>query len=154
MMNSFIFCLSENLFISPSKFWRTLPVVPLRRGHYSSKGVVEQILVGVFRKQPPYVTTHLSDGEVQPVVFTYCARTSTLGLVRFSLNTGVDRGICIKWQNGTPGCEHREQRVPFHFSLGFFLRFVLHSNFPGSKSFIRYQCTNEQQISLFLAFTC
>lgn len=154
MVNSFTFCLKNSL--SPLQFWRILSVVPLRRGHYFSKGMVEQILVGVFRKQPSYVTTHLPDGEVQPVAFRYCARTSTLSLVEFSLNPGVDGEVCIKWQYSTPGHEHREHRIPFNFSLGvfcFFWDLYYTLNFPDSKSFLHHQCTNKQQISHFLAFT-
>lgn len=152
MMNSFTFCLKNSL--SPLQFWRILPVVPLRRGHYFSKGVVEQILVGVFRKQPSYVTTHLSDGEVQPVAFRYCARTSTLSLVEFSLNTGVDGEVCITVQHTWPWAQRAPcsfQLLPWCFLVFWDLYCTL--NFPDSKSFLYHQCTNKQQISHFLAFT-
>ena len=153
MMN-FIFCSSEKLFISPSVLknfcqlchWEGV-IIPARV--WWSRSWLEYSENSHLMWPPMYVTVKFSLG------FTYCARTSTLGLVKCSLNTGVDEEVCIKWQNSSPGDEHREQRVPFNFSfVCLFLRFVLHSNFPGSKSFIRHQYTNEQQISLFLAFTC
>ncbi|XP_034349953.1 neutral alpha-glucosidase C isoform X1 [Arvicanthis niloticus] len=60
------------------------------KGHYPSKCVVEQILVLGLRKKPSSVTTHSSDGKVQPAAFTYCAKTSTLSLEKLSLSIGDD----------------------------------------------------------------
>uniref|UniRef100_A0A2K5EG41 Glucosidase alpha, neutral C n=1 Tax=Aotus nancymaae TaxID=37293 RepID=A0A2K5EG41_AOTNA len=66
-----------------------------QRGHYSSKCVVEQILVLGLRKEPSSVITHLSDGKDQPVAFMYCAKTSTLSLKKLSLNIATDWEVHI-----------------------------------------------------------
>ncbi|XP_029426119.1 neutral alpha-glucosidase C isoform X2 [Nannospalax galili] len=65
------------------------------RGHYPSKCKVEQILVLGLQKKPSSVTTHPSDGKVQPAAFTYSARTSTLSLEKLSLNIGDDWEVHI-----------------------------------------------------------
>nr|XP_033707436.1 neutral alpha-glucosidase C isoform X5 [Tursiops truncatus] len=67
-----------------------------KRGHYPSKCVVEQILVLGLKKQPSSVTSHSPDGKAQPVAFTYCAKTSTLNLEKFSLNIGADWKVQIQ----------------------------------------------------------
>ncbi|XP_049988705.1 neutral alpha-glucosidase C [Alexandromys fortis] len=56
------------------------------KGRYPSKCIVEQILVLGLRKKPSSVTTHSSDGKVQPAAFTYYAKTSTLSLEKLSLS--------------------------------------------------------------------
>ncbi|KAM6181104.1 neutral alpha-glucosidase C [Erethizon dorsatum] len=66
------------------------------RGHFSSKCVVEQILVLGLRKEPSSVTTHSRDGKAEPVAFVYCARTSTLSLEKLSLNIGADWEVHIQ----------------------------------------------------------
>ncbi|XP_058913999.1 neutral alpha-glucosidase C isoform X1 [Kogia breviceps] len=67
-----------------------------KRGHYASKCVVEKILVLGLKKQPSSVTSHSPDGKAQPVAFTYCAKTSTLNLEKFSLNVGADWKVQIQ----------------------------------------------------------
>lgn len=67
-----------------------------KTGHYSSKCVVEQILVLGLKKQPSSVTAHLADGTAQPVAFTYHATTSTLNLETLSLNIGADWKVHIQ----------------------------------------------------------
>uniref|UniRef100_A0A452FV71 Glucosidase alpha, neutral C n=1 Tax=Capra hircus TaxID=9925 RepID=A0A452FV71_CAPHI len=67
-----------------------------KTGHYSSKCVVEQILVLGLKKQPSSVTAHLADGTAQPVAFTYHATTSTLNLETLSLNVGADWKVHIQ----------------------------------------------------------
>ncbi|XP_054987244.1 neutral alpha-glucosidase C [Sorex araneus] len=67
-----------------------------KRGHYPSKCVVELILILGLKKQPSFVTTHLSEIKDQPVDFTYCAKTSTLRLENLSLNIGADWEIHIQ----------------------------------------------------------
>ncbi|KAI4583115.1 hypothetical protein MJG53_008328 [Ovis ammon polii x Ovis aries] len=64
--------------------------------HYSSKCVVEQILVLGLKKQPSSVTAHLADGTARPVAFTYHATTSTLNLETLSLNVGADWKVRIQ----------------------------------------------------------
>ncbi|XP_075387015.1 neutral alpha-glucosidase C isoform X1 [Tenrec ecaudatus] len=66
------------------------------RGHFPSKCVVEQIVVLGLSKQPSSVTTHSSDGEDQPVAFTYDAGTSTLSLERLSLSIGANWEVHIR----------------------------------------------------------
>lgn len=60
------------------------------KGHYPSKCIVEQILVLGLKKKPSSVTTHSSDGKVQPATFAYCAKTCTLSLKKLSLSVGDD----------------------------------------------------------------
>ncbi|KAB0395427.1 hypothetical protein E2I00_005230, partial [Balaenoptera physalus] len=102
-----------------------------KRGHYPSKCVVEQILVLGLKKQPSSVTSHSPDGKAQPVAFTYCAKTSTLNLEKFSLNIGADwkvqiqsKSSCGSWLWWTwggqflteviPGCRFQFEQVPRH----------------------------------------
>lgn len=60
------------------------------KGHYPSKCIVEQILVLGLKKKPSSVTTHSSDGKVQPAAFAYCAKTCALSLKKLSLSVGDD----------------------------------------------------------------
>ncbi|XP_004623565.1 neutral alpha-glucosidase C [Octodon degus] len=66
------------------------------QGHFSSKCVVEQILVLGLRKEPSSVTSHSSDGKAEPVTFVYCGRTSTLSLEKLSLNIGANWEVHIQ----------------------------------------------------------
>ncbi|XP_006831953.1 PREDICTED: neutral alpha-glucosidase C [Chrysochloris asiatica] len=67
-----------------------------KRGHYPSKCVVEQILILGVRKQPSTVTTHSTDGEDQPVAFTYSAQTSTLSVKTLSLSINTNWEVHIR----------------------------------------------------------
>ncbi|KAH0514571.1 Neutral alpha-glucosidase C [Microtus ochrogaster] len=66
------------------------------KGRYPSKCIVEQILVLGLRKKPSSVTTHSSDGKVQPAAFTYYAKTSTLSLEKLSLSIADDWEVHIR----------------------------------------------------------
>lgn len=65
------------------------------KGRYPSKCVVQRILVLGLRKKPSSVTTHSSDGKVQPATFTYYAKTSTLSLEKLSLSIVDDWEVHI-----------------------------------------------------------
>lgn len=66
------------------------------KGHYPSKCIVEQILVLGLREKPSSVTTHSSDGKVQPAAFTYYDKTSALSLERLSLSVVDDWEVHIR----------------------------------------------------------
>lgn len=154
MMNSFIFCLSEKLFISPS-ILKNFASCATEEGSLFQQGRGGADLGWSIQK-----TATLCD---HPLVWWW---SSACGFHILCPNIHPGPGEVLSehrcWRGGLhqvtewhtwPWAQRAACSFPL-FPWGFFLRFVLHSNFPGSKSFIRHQCTNEQQISLFLAFTC